>query len=137
MPRRHGHAPQWPPGIVGSLAHSDSHAVAAVARCEDFAGVGVDIEPAEPLPEELIDLVFASGEVKPPDSAELVGRILFCAKEAAYKALYPIDGRFLEHHDVVVDLNSGIAETCHGDCVSIEVHVDHSIVVLARIRAAS
>ncbi len=135
MPRRRGNAPLWPPGMVGSLSHSNCYAAAALARCEEFAGVGIDIEPARPLPEELIDLVITSGEVRPSGAEDLVGRVLFCAKEASYKAVFALDGRFLEHHEIIVDLDAGIAETIYGRRTLISVHVDHRIVVLARVHA--
>jgi len=135
MPRRRGKAPVWPPGLVGSLSHSNSYAAAALARREEFAGVGVDIEPAKPLPEELIEMVIAPGEARPSGAEDLVGRVLFCAKEASYKAVFALDGQFLEHHDIVVDLNAGIAETVSGRRALITVHVDYRIVVLARVHA--
>jgi 4'-phosphopantetheinyl transferase EntD len=135
MPRRRGNPPHWPPGLVGSLSHSDFHAAAAVARREEFAAVGVDIEPAEPLPPELVDLVTAPGEARPSGAQDLLGRVLFCAKEACYKAVYPLDGRFLEHDQIVVDLCSGVAETRYGRRAQLTVHVDHRIVVLARVPA--
>ena len=31
------------------------------------------------------------------------GRLLFVAKEAVYKAVYPLDQAFLDHHDVEID----------------------------------
>src|SRR5258707_403796 len=37
-------APRWPDGFVGSITHTASRAAAAVARLEDFAGIGIDIE---------------------------------------------------------------------------------------------
>lgn len=135
MPRRRGNAPDWPPGLVGSLSHSNSDATAALARCEDFAGVGIDIEPAKPLPEELIEMVIAPGEARPSGAEDLVGRVLFCAKEAIYKAAFALDGRFLEHHDIVVDLDAGVAETVYGRRALITVHIDHRIIVLARVHA--
>lgn len=135
MPRQRGNPPRWPPGLVGSLSHTDLYAAAALARCADFSGVGIDIEPAEPLPAELVDSVIAADETRPSGPADLVGRVLFCAKEASYKAVHPLDGRFLDYHDIVIDLNSGIAQTSYGRRASVTVHVDHRIIVLARVQA--
>jgi 4'-phosphopantetheinyl transferase EntD len=39
----------------------------------------------------------------------LGGRLLFAVKEAVYKAVYPLDGVFLDHEDVDVNLRDGIA----------------------------
>ena len=41
--------PLWPEGIVGSITHDDRLCVVAVARAEKYAGLGVDVEPDEPL----------------------------------------------------------------------------------------
>jgi 4'-phosphopantetheinyl transferase EntD len=135
LPRRRGAAPEWPAGLVGSLAHADRYAAAALADARKMAGIGIDIEPAEPLPEEIVDLVIAPGEPRPAGGNDLVGRLLFCAKEASYKAVYPLDGRFLEHHEVLVDLRAGVAETSYGRKVEIALHVDHRIIALAFVRA--
>ena len=135
MPRKHGEAPDWPQGWTGSLTHSNQFAAAALARREIIEGVGIDIEPAEPLPTELRDIVIVKGDVGLSGSDDLAGRILFCAKEACYKAVYPIDRRFLEFADVTVNFESGYAETCYGRRVSLSVHVDHRIIVLAQLHA--
>jgi 4'-phosphopantetheinyl transferase EntD len=133
LPRKHGDAPDWPPDWTGSLSHSDDFAAAALARCEDIASIGIDIEPAEPLPRELRDTVIVSGDVCLNESSDIAGRILFCAKEASYKAVYPVDRQFLEFADVTVNLDAGFAETCYGRRLSLSVHVDHRIVVLAHL----
>lgn len=135
MPRKPGDAPDWPAGWTGSIAHSDDHAAAAIARCEDMAGVGVDVEPAEPLPAELRDTIIVPGDEAGSYQEDIVGRILFCAKEASYKAVYPIDRRFLEFEDVIVDLDSGVAKTCYGRQLELLVHLDDRIVVLAQLIA--
>jgi len=114
LPRLASGAPSWPPGFVGSLAHDEAVAVAAVARSGAVRGVGIDVEPALPLPAELVDLVATPAE-RGDLAADLVGaRLLFCAKEAVYKATNPLDGLFLEHRDVEVRLGSGTASTLTG-----------------------
>ena len=45
LPRLPSRAPGWPSGLIGSLAHDDAFAIAAVARTADLAALGVDIEP--------------------------------------------------------------------------------------------
>src|SRR5271166_4373185 len=57
-------APVWPPGIVGSLAHDEEFAVAAAARAGRVVGLGVDVEPAELLPADLVNLVLLPVERK-------------------------------------------------------------------------
>src|SRR5437868_11413851 len=58
LPKSASGAPAWPAGIVGSLSHDDEVAVAAVAPSRGIAALGIDIEPAEPLPADLVDIVM-------------------------------------------------------------------------------
>jgi 4'-phosphopantetheinyl transferase EntD len=111
LPRSASRAPQWPPGFVGSLAHDHEFAVAAVAPTHALRGVGIDIEPALPLPEDLIETIATPCERRQINGDLVLARLLFCIKEAVYKATHPIDGVFLKHHDVEVSLGSSIALT--------------------------
>jgi len=114
LPRSASRAPQWPPGFVGSLAHDSEYAVAAVARAPSIRGVGIDIEPALPLPEELLDMIATAGEREQLKGDLISARLLFCMKEAVYKATHPVDGVFLEHQDVAISLTSSVALTKSG-----------------------
>jgi 4'-phosphopantetheinyl transferase EntD len=114
LPRSASRAPVWPPGYVGSLAHDDEYAAAAVAPAHALRGVGIDIEPALPLPEDLLGTIATHNERKQINGDLVLARLLFCIKEAAYKATHPIDGVFLGHHDVEASLDSSIALTSSG-----------------------
>jgi 4'-phosphopantetheinyl transferase EntD len=127
--------PQWPDGLVGSLAHDATIAIAALARRADFRSVGIDIEPAEALEPDLIDLVATERERADIERSPLQGRLLFAIKEAVYKASYPLDRTFLEHHDVEVDLAARTAEVRHGRTVPFRYGVSSHIAVLAFIKA--
>lgn len=78
-------APQWPLGLTGSLAHGAGQCVALVARQADSAGLGVDIEPDVPLPPDVGAEVLNDAEAALPEADH---RVVFCAKEAVYKAYY-------------------------------------------------
>ncbi len=106
--------PLWPPGFVGSLAHDETHALAAVARETDVAALGVDLEPARRLEPEMTALVATPAERARYDDELLGGVTLFVIKEAVFKALFPADRRFLEFRDVEVDLEAGIARARYG-----------------------
>jgi 4'-phosphopantetheinyl transferase EntD len=114
LSRSASRAPHWPPGFVGSLAHDHEFAVAAVAPAHALRGVGIDIEPALPLPEDLLETIATHSERKGINGDLVLARLLFCVKEAVYKATHPIDGVFLEHHDVEVSLEASIALTSSG-----------------------
>jgi 4'-phosphopantetheinyl transferase EntD len=131
-----GGMPVWPKGIVGSLAHDATMAVAAVAARDAFSSVGIDVEPAEPLDPELLDIVATASERERMQDDPFRGRLLFSIKEAIYKAVYPLDGVFLDHHDVEADIPAGIARIRNGRTVSFRWCADTHIVALAFIAAS-
>ena len=122
-------APLWPPGIVGSLAHDETMAVAAVARATNFSQLGIDIEPAETLPDKLAELVSTPAERLRYGRRFLERPHLFAAKEAVYKAVHPSDGIFLDYRDVEIDFESGTGRTSYGKIVRVGVvaSADHVI----------
>lgn len=132
--RRVGMGPLWPPGVVGSISHSENHAVAGLASSDFFAGLGIDIEPAAPLPVEILNFVALPHEREFIDCNSIQGRVLFCAKEAAYKAVHPIDGHFLEMHDIAVDPSLSFAITSYGRRVELVFHIDCSIIAVGTVR---
>jgi 4'-phosphopantetheinyl transferase EntD len=136
IPRSTAGMPVWPEGIVGSLAHDSTIAVAAVARKHDFLSLGIDIEPAEPLAADLLDIVATAKERDRIQDDPYRGRLLFSVKEAIYKAVYPLDRTFLDHHDVEVTLSTGTAVIRNGRPVSFRYCVAAHIVVLAFIPVA-
>ncbi len=90
--------PLWPSGVVGSIAHTQTAAVAAVAWVRDHAYVGIDLERAD----RQFDLRTAHRICTPREQdwldqeADIRKSLLqiFCAKEAIFKAFYPIHQRF-------------------------------------------
>jgi 4'-phosphopantetheinyl transferase EntD len=136
LPKSEMGAPIWPEGIVGSLAHDSDLAVAAVAARDGFCSIGIDIEPAQPLDPDLIELVATEEERRRLDSDPCQGRLLFVVKEAVYKAVFPLDRIFLEHHDVEVDIASRTATTRTGRRVDFRYSLSSHIVALAFVFAA-
>jgi 4'-phosphopantetheinyl transferase EntD len=104
VPKVASGAPAWPPDVVGSLAHDGRIAVAAIALRREVEMLGIDVEPAEPLPLDVLDLIATERERLRHSGAPFQGRLLFAAKEAVYKAVYPVDQVFLDYHDIEVDL---------------------------------
>lgn len=110
--------PRWPAGVVGSITHCAGYRACALARTEDLVTVGVDAEPNDPLPAGVL------GEIARPEERERLDelarlepsvcwdRLLFSAKEAVYKAWFPLAGRWLGFEDatVSVDFARGIFE---------------------------
>jgi len=135
VPRGDRGAPIWPPGVVGSLAHDDDIAVAAVALQRGFAGIGIDVEPAQALPADIFELVAMPGERRAIADDLLKAKVLFAAKEAVYKATYPLDRVFLEFSDIEVDLGAGTATTHTGRSLTLRWCVSSHIVALALVQA--
>ncbi|WP_051806992.1 4'-phosphopantetheinyl transferase family protein [Streptomyces sp. NRRL F-2664] len=101
-------APVWPHGVVGSMTHSAGYRAAAVARSVHVRAVGIDAEPHAALPGRTL------GAVTLPEERERLAalaadfprvhwdRLLFCAKEAVYKAWFPMTRRRLGFRDASV-----------------------------------
>lgn len=90
IPMAEDRAPVWPEGIAASLSHAGGWAVAAVAP--EGRLVGVDLELDEPLPREVFDTVLTASEaawVRDQTEPDIWARVIFSAKECAYKAQYP------------------------------------------------
>jgi 4'-phosphopantetheinyl transferase EntD len=115
-------------------------AVAALARRGDYLSIGIDIEPAEPLDPDLVDMVATPGEraaiQATIQASPLHGRLLFAIKEAVYKAAYPLDRVFLDHHDVEVDFAARTAAIRDGRTVRFACGHSSHIAALAFIPAA-
>jgi 4'-phosphopantetheinyl transferase EntD len=101
-------APRWPVGVVGSMTHCAGYRAAVVARSAELRGVGIDAEPHAALSAEVLDLVLRDEErarlvtLAAADPALHWDRIVFCAKEAVYKAWFPLTGRWLDFDDVSI-----------------------------------
>ena len=91
--------PRWPPGVVGTISHCDGACAAAVARAETFAGIGLDLETAQPLSPRLHAALLHPAESEaiapfPAGERALAAKLIASAKECAYKALHtaPVRG---------------------------------------------
>jgi 4'-phosphopantetheinyl transferase EntD len=99
--------PRWPAGVVGSISHCRGFCAVVVARREHFAGLGLDVELADPLRPAVAARVCRPGEleslagVAPPPGSSWE-KIVFSAKESTYKCYYPLARTFLGFHDVEV-----------------------------------
>lgn len=85
-------APRWPPGLVGSIAHDSGFAMAVVARQNRVHAVGLDLTPATGFPVDLRPEILKTDTELALDG--LGARAAFAAKEALFKALFPLVGRF-------------------------------------------
>lgn len=109
--------PCWPDGVVGSLTHTQGYRGAVVGRSTSVRSVGIDAEPHGVLPDGVLNAI--SLPVERHEIGALPGglhwdRILFCAKEATYKAWFPLTQRWLGFEDAHITFGveeSGLAGT--------------------------
>ena len=123
-------APIWPQGVVGSITHTRNFVAVALAEASDVRSVGIDAEERRPIKENLWKRICSESELREleRDKANMAERVglFFSAKEAFYKAQFPITETFLGFHDVEVHLDQGHFE--------IEMLTDASDVFIAGAR---
>jgi 4'-phosphopantetheinyl transferase EntD len=114
VPHGPDRAPVWPCGLVGSISHSETHCLAVVARAGAVASLGLDLEDDRDLPRDLIDVVCTPAErgwlsVQPEDMRGRLARLIFSAKECAYKAQYSVTRQLIgfEAFELTPDLETG------------------------------
>jgi 4'-phosphopantetheinyl transferase EntD len=109
IPGEHG-APQWPAGVTGSITHCDGYRAAAVARVSDVLTLGLDAEPNQSLPDGVLGVVASSSErarltgLTATGQAVCWDRLLFSAKEAVYKAWFPLAHQWLDFRQADVTI---------------------------------
>ena len=103
--------PCWPDGVVGSLTHCEGFRGAAIGLREQVRSLGIDAEPHDVLPNGVLDAI--SLPIERHELGAMPGgvhwdRVLFCAKEATYKAWYPLTHRWLGFEDahITFDVDS-------------------------------
>ncbi|MGF1431358.1 4'-phosphopantetheinyl transferase family protein [Kitasatospora sp. LaBMicrA B282] len=111
--------PVWPDGVLGSITHCVGYRGCAVARSAEFAGLGIDAEPDLPLPPGLSEVITVPAERRHlAELARLPGplggsgrpawdRLLFSAKEAVFKAVFPVSRIELDFPDVPITVVPG------------------------------
>jgi len=117
-------APRWPVGLTGSITHCDGYCAAAVARTADVATLGLDAEPNEALPDGVYDMIALASEQARIAGLATAGshagpsvcwdRLLFCAKEAVYKAWFPVAQRWLDFHEADITIGTAALDAEHG-----------------------
>jgi enterobactin synthetase component D len=106
--------PVWPAGTEGSISHTDGLCVAVVALTEDLAGrrIGVDVEQRARVRPELYRKLFTTPEIEiieglPIGEQADAATVAFSAKEAFYKAQYPITEAWVSFTDVRIERTHG------------------------------
>jgi enterobactin synthetase component D len=108
-------APELPDGAIGSISHKQTLAVGLARPKQDSLHIGIDIEPVPPLPTEpgwsqrpdISSRVLTSDELAAlaaiPESSRRRHVVLcFSLKEALYKAINPLVGRYVSFKEATV-----------------------------------
>ena len=107
-PRRE---PVWPSGVAGSITHCAGYRAAAVAHVTDVTSLGIDAETHAPLPPRVLPAVTTPADrehladLAGQDSTVHWDRLLFSAKEAVYKAWFPVTRRWLGFEDASLTID--------------------------------
>ncbi len=140
-------SPVWPQGLVGSISHSQTCCIAALAPCDRYAAIGVDVEEDTPLDADLLDTVCTNSErawlsAQSGPEAGILAKLIFSAKECAYKCQYPLTGQLFgfEIFEITPDLDTGQFEArfvadmppfAAGDCLHGRFVIQDGLIVTA------
>jgi len=99
-------APIWPAGWRGSISHKDTFCAAMVTQ--SAMTLGLDVEEATDLDEILIPNICSQTEIAQIDGPKKArhAKLIFSAKEAAYKAQYPLSKEVFGFHHLHVALDT-------------------------------
>jgi 4'-phosphopantetheinyl transferase EntD len=102
-------APVWPEGIAGTITHCDTRAAVAVGWRAEVGTVGLDLEHRAGLARRLWRMTLLPEEVafletRPAAEREAWALTLFSAKEALYKAQYPVSREYMGFSALRVEL---------------------------------
>jgi 4'-phosphopantetheinyl transferase EntD len=107
-------APIWPALVTGSISHCADICIAALARCEAVRAVGADLEEATPLEPDLMPRICTLAErawlaSQPEETRAILAKLIFSAKECAYKCQYPLTGTLFDFDtlEITPDLDTG------------------------------
>jgi len=103
--------PLWPTGVVGAISHSHALAGAVVARANEVAGIGLDIERLGRVTPAMWHLLFTAPEQEflqslSAQEQEFYATLFFSWKECFYKLQFPITGHELWFLEVEIRLNN-------------------------------
>ena len=120
--------PQWPIGFVGCITQCDEFAAAVVGPATQYQSVGVDVEAVASV-RVVEHLKLEIADKSEWRCAEAVGHldrtcftIVYAAKEALYKCLYPIHRKFFGFESTkVVGMNDDFVS------LQLESHDEHDL----------
>lgn len=114
IPMASDRAPAWPYDMTGSISHCGTCCLAAIAPLSDARAIGLDVEEDTPLEDDLIATICTPSErawlsEKPKLQVHRWAKVIFSAKETAYKCQYTVTRRLLgfDGFDISLDPATG------------------------------
>ncbi|MGL4319901.1 MAG: 4'-phosphopantetheinyl transferase family protein, partial [Paracoccaceae bacterium] len=104
VPMGDDRAPIWPAGISGSITHTKTMAFAAVATA---GAIGIDLEPEGAVAADLWTHVLRPEEREIVRQNPALATRIFCAKEAVFKAQYPLTKLMFGFERLLITLDGG------------------------------
>lgn len=110
IPMGDDRAPVWPAALVGSISHSGQNCIAVVALKPHIQSLGIDIESDDPLPPDLTEIICTEIERnwlehQPADQRGILAKVIFSAKECAYKCQYPLSHTLIDFSALTIALD--------------------------------
>lgn len=101
--------PVWPDGALGAISHSRAYAAAIAAECSEFRALGLDLEKTSRLSVSAMKRTVHPSEEAYVQGEQKRATLIFCAKEAFFKAQFPIWHTHANFHDLelAVDESAG------------------------------
>ncbi len=102
-------APIWPPGLCGSISHSDCVVACVVAERGRYDALGIDTERVGRISDRVVPKLFTASETERLGADPLKQAIAFSAKESGFKATYPIGRTYIgfQEAEITIDLEAG------------------------------
>ncbi len=107
-------APVWPPALTGSISHTSDICIAAMAEAGRLRSIGVDVEEDSPLESALIPQICTLAErawlaIQPDTTRGRLAKLIFSAKECAYKCQYAVTGTLFDFDtlEITPDVDTG------------------------------
>lgn len=105
IPAAKDRSPVWPPGLSGSISHTKY--LCAAVLTTGGRSLGLDIEQDTPLSRGLLTTICSDAEQRRIVGADQLSlaKLVFSAKEAVYKAQYPLTKMLFgfDHIDITLD----------------------------------
>lgn len=98
--------PIWPAGAVGSISHSRGLCCAVAADDDGIMSLGIDLEKTTRLSPRAMERIVHPLEASVVGEDQTLGSLLFSAKEAFFKAQFPIWGAQPNFKDLALQINS-------------------------------